>query len=329
MKPSILRNLLIGCVSFGLIMGAVFPFFADLFVEWKDGMFGWFVASCLVAGVACGSAIYWLVHVVLLKRLKRISEIANAISQNDISHVCEMQSDDMIGDIVGAFNHMAANLRTMVVDIQEVYDEYTDGEPYPWALQLFAQSSQNWKTKPRYFVIFGDGSFDYRDINGTGYNFVSPQMFGSSNGIYASDTLLGDLNGDGRPEVAFGRIPVKSVTEGLAYLAKLQAYEAGIGELPSLLVADKGDKGGDFSCSTYRVQQEVPGLVHNLDLKTTDIDTARAESMDDAVVRAASMARPGDTVLLAPACSSFDMFRSYAERGDVFQRSVRTLGGKS
>ena len=114
MKPSILRNLLIGCVSFGLIMGAVFPFFADFFVEWKDGMFGWFVASCLVAGVACGSAIYWLVHAVLLKRLKRISEIANAISQNDISHVCEMQSDDMIGDIVGAFNQMAANLRNMI-----------------------------------------------------------------------------------------------------------------------------------------------------------------------------------------------------------------------
>jgi methyl-accepting chemotaxis protein len=114
MKPSILRNLLIGCVSFGLIMGAVFPFFADLFVEWKDGMFGWFVASCLLAGVACGSAIYWLVHAVLLKRLKRISEIANAISQNDISHVCEMQSDDMIGDIVDAFNQMAANLRNMI-----------------------------------------------------------------------------------------------------------------------------------------------------------------------------------------------------------------------
>lgn len=114
MKPSILRNLLIGCVSFGLLMGAVFPFFADFFVEWKDGMFGWFVASCLVAGIGCGSAIYWLVHVVLLKRLKRISEIANAISQNDISHVCEMQSHDLIGEIIDAFNHMGANLRNMI-----------------------------------------------------------------------------------------------------------------------------------------------------------------------------------------------------------------------
>ena len=37
---------------------------------------------------------------------------------------------------------------------------------------------------------------------------------------------------------------------------------------------------------------------------------------------------PGDTVLLAPACSSFDMFRSYAERGDVFQQAVENLGGQ-
>jgi len=114
MKPSILRNLLIGCVSFGLVMGGVFPFFADLFVEWKDGMFGWFVGSCLVAGVACGSAIYGLVHLILLKRLKRISEIAIAISQNDISHHCHMESDDMIGEIIDAFNHMAGNLRNMI-----------------------------------------------------------------------------------------------------------------------------------------------------------------------------------------------------------------------
>jgi UDP-N-acetylmuramoylalanine--D-glutamate ligase len=48
--------------------------------------------------------------------------------------------------------------------------------------------------------------------------------------------------------------------------------------------------------------------------------------MRDAVSHAAALARPGDTVLLAPACSSFDMFRSYAERGDRFQRAVETLG---
>jgi methyl-accepting chemotaxis protein len=117
MKPSILRNLLMGCISFGLVMGAVFPLFADFFVERKEGMYGWFYAACLVAGSACGVAVYALVHVVLLKRLKRISDIANAIGRNDISHSCEMQSDDMIGEIIDAFNQMAANLRNMIGQI--------------------------------------------------------------------------------------------------------------------------------------------------------------------------------------------------------------------
>jgi UDP-N-acetylmuramoylalanine--D-glutamate ligase len=58
------------------------------------------------------------------------------------------------------------------------------------------------------------------------------------------------------------------------------------------------------------------------------IELRHASSMTDAVQHAAALARPGDTVLLAPACSSFDMFRSYAERGDHFQRAVETLGGQ-
>jgi UDP-N-acetylmuramoylalanine--D-glutamate ligase len=50
-----------------------------------------------------------------------------------------------------------------------------------------------------------------------------------------------------------------------------------------------------------------------------------ASSLDEAVTRARALARPGDAVLLAPACASFDMFRSYAHRGDEFARAVRAL----
>ncbi len=117
MKPSILRNLLIASISFGLFIGAVFPFFAGIFVEAKEGMFTWFVGSCLLAGTLIGVGNYWLVNVILLKRLKRISEIAYAISQNDVSHECTMQSHDMIGEIIDAFNQMAANLRNMIGQI--------------------------------------------------------------------------------------------------------------------------------------------------------------------------------------------------------------------
>lgn len=117
MKPSILRNLLISSLAFGLVMGGLFPVFAQVFVDFKEGMFGWFMAGCLLAGAGLGVANYWLVNMILLTRLKRISEVANAISQNDISHHCNMQSEDLIGEIVASFNRMAENLRNVIGEI--------------------------------------------------------------------------------------------------------------------------------------------------------------------------------------------------------------------
>ena len=55
------------------------------------------------------------------------------------------------------------------------------------------------------------------------------------------------------------------------------------------------------------------------------IPVVRSSTLDDGVREASSLARPGDTVLLAPAAASMDMFRDYAERGDVFAAAVRTL----
>lgn len=54
-----------------------------------------------------------------------------------------------------------------------------------------------------------------------------------------------------------------------------------------------------------------------------------AQDMQDAVSRAFSSARRDDVVLLAPACSSFDMYRDYAQRGRVFRQAVEELGGRA
>jgi len=51
----------------------------------------------------------------------------------------------------------------------------------------------------------------------------------------------------------------------------------------------------------------------------------RATTMEDALAHARDIARPGDVVLLSPACSSFDMYENYEERGDTFRRLVRRL----
>jgi methyl-accepting chemotaxis protein len=118
-KPSILRNLLLAFLGFGLGMGAVFPVFAHFFVEWKPGMFGFFVAGCLVAGVVIGIVNYLILKTVLLKRLRRIADVNRAISQNDISLNCGMESHDLIGELIDSFNQMADNLRVMIRRIAE------------------------------------------------------------------------------------------------------------------------------------------------------------------------------------------------------------------
>ncbi|MDO5682709.1 MAG: UDP-N-acetylmuramoyl-L-alanine--D-glutamate ligase, partial [Propionibacteriaceae bacterium] len=53
------------------------------------------------------------------------------------------------------------------------------------------------------------------------------------------------------------------------------------------------------------------------------VDSAETGAMAEVVEAAASMAQPGDTVLLAPGCASLDMFSSYGARGDAFAEEVR------
>lgn len=62
---------------------------------------------------------------------------------------------------------------------------------------------------------------------------------------------------------------------------------------------------------------------HAPDVPVVTIDTHDTEGMDEAVRAAATLAQPGDTVLLAPAAASMDMFRDYAERGDRFAAAAR------
>ncbi|HET9701803.1 MAG TPA: UDP-N-acetylmuramoyl-L-alanine--D-glutamate ligase, partial [Burkholderiales bacterium] len=57
------------------------------------------------------------------------------------------------------------------------------------------------------------------------------------------------------------------------------------------------------------------------------VPVVRASSLERAVQTAGGLARPGDAVLLSPACASFDMFRNYAHRAEVFVAAVRDLAG--
>ena len=105
-------------------------------------------------------------------------------------------------------------------------------------------------------------------------------------------------------------------------------------EGPLVMIAGGAGKGQDFAplAAAFRgkvrhvvlIGQDAPAIDQALAGVAT---RERAATMAAAVIAAARAARPGDTVLLSPACASLDMFRDYGHRGDVFAAAVRALPG--
>ncbi len=101
---------------------------------------------------------------------------------------------------------------------------------------------------------------------------------------------------------------------------------------PVILIAGGKDKNGDLSPLKKLVEKRVKHLIlvgeakermnHELGGLT---DTVLAKTMEEAVSLAGQKAKRGEVVLLSPACSSFDMFKDYKERGKVFKEAVRRL----
>ena len=120
MRPSILRNMLFSFLGVGVLIASVFPFYAHFFVEWKPGMLVWFVAGCLIAGLVIGFINYWVVNLVLIAKLRRISQVAGAIAQRDLTFTCAIESQDTIGELIASFNHMAATLRELIARTSEL-----------------------------------------------------------------------------------------------------------------------------------------------------------------------------------------------------------------
>ena len=116
-SPSILRRLFLSFMGFGLAMGIIFPFYAQFFVEWKPGMYLWFSIGCLVAGGSIGLFNYYLTRIVLLSRLRELSRLTASISNKDLTSSCEINSQDLIGEIVTDFNNMVGNLREIVSEL--------------------------------------------------------------------------------------------------------------------------------------------------------------------------------------------------------------------
>jgi UDP-N-acetylmuramoylalanine--D-glutamate ligase len=170
----------------------------------------------------------------------------------------------------------------------------------------------------------------------------------------AAAALCARLAGVGREHIAatlreFAGLPHRMTwvaeLDGVAYYDDSKATNVGAavaaldGLAPDVqrivLIAGGKDKGGDYAPLRDRLRtcaravvligEARPVIARALAGEAYPIENA--DTLEAAVARGRALAQRGDAVLLAPACASFDMFRSYAQRGDVFQAAVRQLQG--
>ena len=120
-----------------------------------------------------------------------------------------------------------------------------------------------------------------------------------------------------------------------ATIKALESFPANI----HLILGGK-DKGSDYTVLNVLLPQRVKRVYtigaaaakiesQIVSPKSGGVEVVRAETLENAVRKAYAVAEPGDVVLLAPACASFDQFRSYEHRGQVFKDIVRKLAGEA
>ncbi|OGW75440.1 MAG: UDP-N-acetylmuramoylalanine--D-glutamate ligase [Omnitrophica bacterium RBG_13_46_9] len=105
---------------------------------------------------------------------------------------------------------------------------------------------------------------------------------------------------------------------------------------PAILIAGGKDKNIDYGKVLPAIRGSVKKLIligetrnKMRDIFKDFVETEEKDSLEEAVLAAYKSASPGDYVLLSPMCSSFDMFRDYRHRGDVFRMAVENLKSKT
>jgi hypothetical protein len=132
-------------------------------------------------------------------------------------------------------------LRTMVVDVQDIYDEFSGGMVDPTAIRnFFSYAADHWELAPFFALLMGDGTYDYKNNSGTSSGNWIP-AFQDGDSTY-DEWYVRVAGSDILPDMAIGRLPVRTAAEADGVVEKLISYdrEPQVGPWQSrmLLVAD-------------------------------------------------------------------------------------------
>ena len=183
-----------------------------------------------------------------------LNQSSNGVDLVIISHRDFLKAMDPLKSL-----RQSQGLSVSVVDVEDLYDEFSYGAHSPYAIRDFlTRTKQVWKKSPRFVLLAGDASYDPRDFMGLGSQDLVPTKFVET--VYmktACDDWFGYLTSDGTAEVAVGRLPVKTADEAAKIVAKIVGYERRGRSGTVVLVADRND-GYQFEAASNVLQSFVP-----------------------------------------------------------------------
>jgi hypothetical protein len=171
-----------------------------------------------------------------------------------------------------------------VVNVEDLYDEFSFGQKTPFAIRDFVRRARTaWRLPPRFLLLVGNATTDPRNYLGTNEpDYLPTKIIDTAVLETASDDWFADLDGDGVPELAVGRLPARSASQAAAIVAKIRAYEteaAGEWSHAVTLVADARARGdADFAGASAALQPYIPAgyTVHQIDRGETGTGPAQA-----------------------------------------------------
>lgn len=190
-----------------------------------------------------------------------------------ISHRSLMASVQPLADL-----RRSQGMAVDVIDVEDLYDEFSFGAHSPQAIHEFIKRAANsWKVTPRYLLLVGDATYDPRNYLGQGANDMVPtKLLWATDMKTASDDWMADMDGDSIPELAVGRLPVRTASEASILINKIVNYVPGQSAQGALLVADHAS-GNDFEGASSTLGQQLPaGMpVQIVNRGTQDASTVR------------------------------------------------------